>query len=305
MFRDRPAFDEILKKGLAFKQAEHIEEKLELCRRGYFSKEMLEAMISGGESYYFHPTPFLWKCMLDNHILSPTLESLKFALCDQTIDLHRLQRHLLAETFLNLFAPPSGLMQRYSDAIVAIDGEKDGVECRGSGFLVRREYETTTFLVTCRHNVDPAQSVRVRSITTAKGENVPVGSFTMDENHDIAVMPVESTARPVFVLGDSPEIFDEVYTLGYPYLPGAMSALVGHKGELNGFTQNYLQRSPIILISNLVSPGSSGCPVLSREGFCVGMTTTRMEGLGSDGNRTGFSAALPAWLIKHALDQKY
>ena len=89
------------------------------------------------------------------------------------------------------------------------------------------------------------------------------------------------------------ETFDEVFTLGFPKVPGAHPTLVGHRGEVNGRAGIYLDKSPALLISNIVSPGSSGCPGLTREGLCVGMTTRWLEAPDEQGGAR-FSAALPS-----------
>ena len=96
-------------------------------------------------------------------------------------------------------------------------------------------------------------------------------------------------------------MFDEVYTLGYPNVPGAMPVLMGHRGEVNAVADLYLQKSPAIIISNLVAPGSSGCPVITADGRCVGMTISWLEGEADGGARTRFSAALPAASILEAM----
>ena len=99
---------------------------------------------------------------------------------------------------------------------------------------------------------------------------------------------------------DRAEVFDDVYTLGFPKVPGSQSILLGHRGEVNAITDHYLQRCRLLVISNLVSPGSSGGPVLDRYGRCVGMTVDWLEGEWA-GEKARFSAALPAREIMETL----
>jgi S1-C subfamily serine protease len=115
----------------------------------------------------------------------------------------------------------------------------------------------------------------------------------------VAIVPVIGVvpAGPILSLRDDLEVFDEVYTLGFPHVPCAISHAVGHRGEVNGFANLFLGGSDIILISNLVSPGNSGGPVLDRDGFCVGMSIKWLEGEW-DGEKARFSAALPAALLQ-------
>ena len=83
-----------------------------------------------------------------------------------------------------------------------------------------------------------------------------------------------------------------------------MPVLTGHRGEVNAIADLYVQRSPAIIISNLVAPGSSGGPVLTVDGRCVGMTIRWLEGEMEDGEKTRFSAALPALAILEEMTRK-
>jgi hypothetical protein len=104
---------------------------------------------------------------------------------------------------------------------------------------------------------------------------------------------------PAFHLTSHIAVFDELFTVGYPMLPLAVSSLVGHRGELNGYSTYYQTGHPLMIVSNLVSPGSSGCPILQRLGFAAGMTTRWLEAeYGED--RVRFSAGIPAQaLVDH------
>ena len=134
-----------------------------------------------------------------------------------------------------------------------------------------------------------------------------LGKIALSDRYDIAVAPLaHDVAGPCFALSDLVEVFDEVFTLGFPMVPRAESVLVGHRGEMNGRAKLYIEQCPALLISNLVSPGSSGGPALTRDGHCVGMTINWLEGEWGRQEKLEkmrFSAALPAELVREALHQ--
>lgn len=66
--------------------------------------------------------------------------------------------------------------------------------------------------------------------------------------------------------------------MGYPTTPNVLtSPLMVHRGEINASVQSYLQPGSFILISNPVSPGSSGGPVMNIYGEVVGLVSSAFE----------------------------
>lgn len=89
--------------------------------------------------------------------------------------------------------------------------------------------------------------------------------------------------------------------IGYPLVPRTESVFFGHGKEVNGRAHLWVERCPVLVISNLVSPGSSGRPVLIRDGQCVGITINWLEDRlhgPEETERMRFSAALPAVLLR-------
>ncbi len=295
MFNEPSEYHSLIAKGLSFRHRPNSTEKLKLSEPGYFSLELFEALICGGESYKTGPLNFIWQRLVAARIVLPAFGHMPGAFVDHAIDTPTLLEHLRGDTFQNLFAPPAALADRYSGALLAIDVLKDGELYRGSGFIAQTIHEGTPFVVTCRHNLDPAAGIEMQTITTASGQTVVTGEPIFSDRYDLCLLPlVDSVPAPTFRFSSSVAMFDEVYTLGYPNLPGALPVLMGHRGEVNAVADLYLQKSPAIIISNLVAPGSSGCPVLLCDGRCVGMTISWLEGEGDGGAKTRFSAALPA-----------
>jgi len=300
-------FEERLRAGLRFSGTDQYEtNKIELTRTlGLFSYELFQAMICGGESFKPLLVSIVWDRLVEAGLM---LNSVPVAPGGRPFATHQINQRALAEhlndgTFANLFASPSRLPITYAGAVVAIDVLKDGTPYRGTGFIVAADEQQ--LLITCKHNVDPAEGVTIKEITAASGGGVDVGEFILSERYDIAVAPLRRRVTDrCFVLADKAEVFEEVFTLGYPLVPRAESLLLGHRGEVNGHANLYVEKCPALIISNLVSPGSSGGPVLSRDGHCVGMTINWLEGerLGEEKlERMRFSAALPARLLREAL----
>ena len=306
-FCDRGKFEAQLRAGLLFNGADpYAENKIEQTRSmGFFSLELFQAMICGGQSFMPMYVSIVWDRLLAAGIV---FKALAFVIgqpfADHQIDEQRLHLHLNDGTFINLFASPARLLDRYQHAVASVDVTKGGDQFRGTGFVVRHRQRLC--FVTCKHNVDASKGVTVEAITSSSGKRLHHGPFEISEAYDIATARLESSIEgPCFAFSDLVEVFDEVFTLGYPYVPRVDSMLVGHRGEMNGRANLYVERCPALIISNLVSPGSSGGPVLTRDGHCVGMTINWLEGEWGQREkleRMRFSAALPAELLCKAVE---
>lgn len=305
---DQDAFEARLRAGMRFGGPDdpHEQNKIELTRSlGLFSYELFQAMICGGESYKPLLVSIMWDRLVDAgvllHSVPATRGSVPFA--THQINQRKLYEHLQHGTFLNLFASASRLPETYAGAVVAIDVLKGGERWRGTGFIVLQDDEQ--HLLTCRHNVDPDEGIAIESITSRSGAAPQIGKFALSDRYDIGVARLNTPiATACFSLSDRVEVFDEVFTLGFPRVPRAEPLLLGHRGEMNGRANLYVEKCPVLIISNLVSPGNSGGPVLTRDGYCVGMTINWLEGEHLEGDkieRMRFAAALPAQVLRQAI----
>lgn len=302
IFTAKDEFRARIQAGLKFKNSQHVDKKLALLEMDFFSEELLEALLSGGNSFAPLATHLIWQRLEEAKIVVKALGAMPNVLVDHHIDLGALSRHIVYDTLHNIFFPPANLPRRYQEAIVAVDVVKDGDERRGSGFVINNEKNNRDYIVTCRHNVDVLDGIDIKEISTVSGEKLEYADLVVSTKYDVAVMTLlKPTKGPPFYLGNDIEMFDDVYTLGYPSLPGALPVLLGHRGELNARAELYVEKCPALIISNLVSPGSSGCPVLNRAGRCVGMTIRWLEGEWGQ-EKMRFSAALPSAVIQEVLD---
>lgn len=306
-FDDPAAFEARVRAGLRFNGPDKYEEnKIGITKHlGLFSLELFQAMICGGEQFKPRYVAILWDRLLDAGIVMKAMAVSKGTpFADHQINDPLLLWHLRDDTFANLFASPARLLERYAHAVAALDVVTNGDQSKGTGFVV--QHAGKHFFVTCKHNVDPADGVAVERVISASGKALQLGEMRLSDRYDIAVAPLACPiSGPCFALSDIVEVFDEVFTLGYPLVPRAEPMLLGHRGEMNGRANLYIDKCPALIISNLVSPGSSGGPVLTRDGRCVGMTFSWLErewGESEKQETMRFSAALPAELLRAAID---
>lgn len=306
-FTDKPKLEERVRIGYRFLVNDNYEDNRVslLLNSSSISPQIFQSIISGGESFDMLWVSILWDRLLDSGILIrflPTIQGI--ALADHRIHDSQLFEHLADGTFLNLFRTPARLPERYAQAVCAVDVTINGSQFRGTGFIVK--FKGKQYFVTCRHNIDPDRGVIVDIVSSSTGECLDIGKLSMSDRYDISVAPLRrEVLGPCFSLSDNVEVFDEVFTLGYPRVPRADTILLGHKGEMNGRANLYLDKCPALIISNLVSPGSSGGPVITRAGRCVGMTINWLEGQWGEDDRLEkmrFSAALPAALIREVIE---
>jgi len=69
--------------------------------------------------------------------------------------------------------------------------------------------------------------------------------------------------------------------------------LLAHSGEINSEISTY-DGDRFLIISQAVSPGSSGAPVLDESGMCVGMVVRALELQYENGRIISSNAAIPA-----------
>ena len=303
MSSDFAKFEDLVRKGMNFgipKQS--IDTKIGLMNQNFFSEELFTAMMCGGESYKSTPVAWAWDKLVESRIVFRAFSDTPNFSVSHVIDTPVLFERVASQTLKNLFFGPSYLASAYSNALVAIDVCKDGRDFRGSGFLVQTSIDSPVWLVTCKHNVDPNDGILLSKISNKNQTIGNYSDFAISEQYDLAISRVEANRSQIyFRLFSGFEIFDPVFTLGFPNVPCAETELIGHRGELNGVANLYLQKHEALIISNYMTPGSSGCPVLRSDGLCIGMTIKWLEGEW-EGESARFSAALPASEIGAQID---
>jgi S1-C subfamily serine protease len=177
-------------------------------------------------------------------------------------------------------AKPSVVLLTVMDS----SGRKIGV---GTGFFV----STDGRLVTNYHVIEGGTEVKA---TLSDGKEVRAsGVLASDEAKDIAILQVEGGVMPALPLGDTKSLRagDEVAVIGSPrglagtLSVGIVSAIredgVGEEAEKELMEQ---VRAWGIQITAPVSPGSSGSPIMTRDGEVVGVAV----GAFNDGQSLNF-----------------
>ena len=138
----------------------------------------------------------------------------------------------------------------------------------GSGFFVRTNQIATNF-----HVIEGAARGTAKRVEQETTYNIE-GFTAMDESHDLVVLQVSASDVQPLPFGDSDTVKtgEEVYTVGNPKgLEGAFSA--GHISNVRGEGAN-----KIIQFTAEISPGSSGGPLVNRQGQVIGVATMNLEG---------------------------
>jgi S1-C subfamily serine protease len=149
-------------------------------------------------------------------------------------------------------------------------GQDAGSSSLGSGVIIDRQAE----IMTANHVIDGATSVEV---TFADGTSAAASVVSSSPEQDIAVLAPEHPPSVIVpaVLGGGVRVGDDTYSVGNPLgladsiTAGVVSGLdrtIGREdgdGELKGLIQ----------FDAAVNPGSSGGPLLNRQGQVVGIVT--------------------------------
>lgn len=154
----------------------------------------------------------------------------------------------------------------------------------GSGFYI----DAQGYLLTNYHVVGDAKFIKVK---LPSGRELVGEVLRSDRARDVALVKTESVAlAPIDINLEAARTGDDVYALGSPL--GETFAATLTRGVLSGVRtvdqQRWLQSDVRIL------PGSSGGPLLGRDGAAVGMTS---RGIGA--GMAGINLFIP---IKEALD---
>ena len=170
--------------------------------------------------------------------------------------------------------------RQVSPAVVHIVGkDAKGDERGGSGIVFDARH-----VLTCRHVV---ADMTVDQVQRFQGKDVTLdeeGVFEHEEA-DVAVVRVREALTPVAGLVFlSPAISQTVYRFGYARVPCAIpldtgeSPLTMQSGEVNNASVRVFGGTELFLYSATARPGDSGGPIVSDDGYVVGMSTELTDG---------------------------
>ncbi|MBR0081921.1 MAG: trypsin-like peptidase domain-containing protein [Clostridia bacterium] len=164
----------------------------------------------------------------------------------------------------------------------------------GSGFLIT----TDGYILTNAHVIEDAERI---TVTLHDGTECEAALVGQDRTADTAVLKIDKTGLAALPKGDSDKIRvgETVFVIGDPVrkeLAGSVTCGIISAKErsitIDGFTNTYIQTDAAINF------GSSGGPLLSADGYVIGMTGAKTVTAGYDdyGNRVsaeGIGYALP------------
>jgi serine protease Do len=159
---------------------------------------------------------------------------------------------------------PSVVMLKAVDA----SGERIG---NGTGFLISAD----GFVVTNDHVVEADPTV---AVLADGSERKILGLLATDKDADVAIIRIEGSGYSPLPLGDTSKVAvgARVVVVGNPMgldqtlSEGVVSALLP-KGLGKDMHADSMAKAPLVQITAPIAPGSSGSPVLTRDGMVIGV----------------------------------
>jgi hypothetical protein len=149
--------------------------------------------------------------------------------------------------------------------ITGITGDDD--VAAGTGIVFSENY-----ILTCAHVVN---DMTLDPIQTFQGIECKIVAQHPHAADDVAVIQVDQPLAPVRGLAFfAPRIAQSVHVLGYPKIPFSRdAALTIQHGEITNESITTFEGHRLFLYSAIARPGNSGGPIISNEGYVVGITT--------------------------------
>ena len=165
---------------------------------------------------------------------------------------------------------PEFLRDLCAPGLVHITGtSKDGDVLAGTGLVVHPSYVLTCGHVTTDMRVDNRQKFQGNEYA------VNEESVHVHPRADVAVIRVDGPPLSPLdgALFQAPVVARTVYTLGYPKLPGLREAsVIMQQGAVTNESVTSLSGDSLFLYSAISRPGNSGGPVMSEDGYVVGLS---------------------------------
>lgn len=199
---------------------------------------------------------------------------------------------------------PDLLYRACSAGLVHITGvNKHGEEVSGTGTVIDESH-----IVTCGHVLRDMTVSREQMFQGRKYEVDDECVYTHEQD-DVGVLRVRghSLGRIPGLVFRPAMVGETVYALGYPKLPFMRDAsVVMQRGTVTTEQVSSFQGEKLFLYSAISRPGNSGGPIMSDDGYLVGIASTDMTAeYGNNKEEQAFSphyAAVPAQVVARAID---
>lgn len=157
-----------------------------------------------------------------------------------------------------------------SPGLVRITGTNDkGDVVAGTGLIIDHRH-----VLTCAHVVDDMEVDDQQTFQRIE-RSIQRNLIHVHSRLDVAVIRVSGPplTPPEGILFQQPVVGQEVYALGYPKLPGLRDASVTmQQGAVTNPAVTSLNGDPLFLYSAISRPGNSGGPIISADGYVVGLS---------------------------------
>lgn len=207
-------------------------------------------------------------------------------------------RHL-THRFVSVLGPEY-LFRLCAPSLVHIAGTRNGDAVAGTGLVIDPRH-----VLTCRHVVSD-MDLDQKQMFQGREYAINGDSIHRHAEVDVAVMRMDGPPLSPMpnVLFQAPVVAQNVYTLGYPKLPGLRDASVTMQlGAVTNESVTSLRGNSLFLYSAIARPGNSGGPVMSDDGYVVGLST--VDTIGEYDSENTFSphyAGIPAQVLVKAVD---
>ena len=194
------------------------------------------------------------------------------------------------------------IFEQAKEAVVHITGmsEKSCSPVGGSGIVFHKNH-----ILTCRHVVENMKIDR-QQVFQGKQCAIDGDAVHVSQQNDVAVIRVEEdlTTVPGLVFCE-PSIAKTVFTLGYPRIPFVREAcLVMQRGEVTRELVTSLCGESLFLYSAISRPGNSGGPIISDDGYVVGISSESIEGKYESGEPLSpHYAGIPAQVVAQSVTE--
>ncbi len=195
---------------------------------------------------------------------------------------------------------PEYLYRLCEPSLVHITGRNGGDAVAGTGLVVHSSH-----ILTCGHVVSDMKLDR-RQAFQGNEYAINADSIHRHDELDVAVIRVDEPrlSPTAGILLQAPVVAQPVYTLGYPRLPCLREASVTMQpGAVTNESVTSLAGDSLFLYSAIARPGNSGGPVMSEEGYIVGLSIVHAVGQYDDVD--AFSphyAGIPAQVLVKAVE---
>ena len=151
--------------------------------------------------------------------------------------------------------------------IIALDLKLKRPVGTGTGFV----FSKSSTIVTCNHVVESSEYAYVLKFPDSE-EYISAKILLRDDEHDLALLGIENSKRsPLSIFEGEVKEGLEVLFSGYPL---DLAELTTHQGIISSISKDATGITTY-LVDGTISPGNSGCPLMSQDGKVIGIVNAQ------------------------------